>query len=144
MVEPSKEELEKVLKELEKMEAKKKKVFEAYEEEIISKKDFSERIADIKAREEMLHQEANRLKSNTLDDNLQVVSYEFVKSILSSFDKMLSEQTTRYMRKKSAYRLFKKENGPCPNPAQDNNEGELEVQMMMEEVLLLILFQEEL
>lgn len=43
----------KVLKELDKIEAK-KKAFEAYEEEIISKNDFSERIADIKAIEEIL------------------------------------------------------------------------------------------
>jgi len=35
-----KEELEKILKELEKVEAKKKKVFEVYEDEIITKKDF--------------------------------------------------------------------------------------------------------
>ncbi len=108
MVEPSKEELERLLKELEKIETKKKKVFEAYEEGIIDKKDFSERITDIKAREEMLQEEANRLKSNTLDDNLQVVSYEFVKDILASFNKLLSEVTTREQQKRLLHMLISK------------------------------------
>jgi len=66
MVDPSKEELEKISKELEKIDAKKKKVFEAYGDEIITKKDFSEKMADIKSREEMLQQEVNNLKSNIL------------------------------------------------------------------------------
>jgi site-specific DNA recombinase len=108
MVEPSKEELEKLLKELEKIEAKKKKVFEAYEEEIISKNDFSERMTDIKARESILQDEANKLKTNTLEDSVQEVSYKFVKDILSSFDKMLSQQTTREQQKRLLHMLISK------------------------------------
>lgn len=108
MVEPSKDELEKILKELEKIEVKKRKVFEAYEDEIISKKDFSDRIADIKVRQEMLQQEANNLKINVLDDNVQEVSYDFIKSVLSSFDKMLSELTTREQQKRLLHMLISK------------------------------------
>lgn len=74
MVDPSKDELEEILKELEKLEAKKKKVFEAYEDEIITKKDFSDRMADIKSREKMLQQEVNNLKSTIIDDGVQEVS----------------------------------------------------------------------
>lgn len=76
MVDPSKDALEKILKELEKVEAKKKKVFEAYEDDIITKKDFSDRMAEIKSRGEMLQQEVNNLKGNILDDSVQEVSYE--------------------------------------------------------------------
>ncbi|MGG7196041.1 recombinase family protein [Clostridium butyricum] len=108
MVDPSKDELEKILKELEKLEAKKKKVFEAYEEEIITKKDFSDRMADIKSREEMLQQEVNNLKSNILDDGVQEVSYEFVREILSSFSKMLSELPSREQQKKLLHMLISK------------------------------------
>lgn len=70
MVDPSKDELEKILKEQEKVEAKKKKVFEAYEDDIITKKDFSDRMAEITSREEMLQQEVHNLKSNILDDGV--------------------------------------------------------------------------
>ncbi|MCE5220610.1 MAG: recombinase family protein, partial [Clostridium sp.] len=108
MVDPSKEDLEKTLKELEKVEAKKKKVFEAYEEEIITKKDFSDRMADIKSREEMLQQEINNIKSNILDDGAQEVSYEFVRGILSSFSKMLSELPSREQQKKLLHMLISK------------------------------------
>lgn len=108
MVEPSKEKLERVLKELEKIETKKKKVFEAYEDSIISKKDFSERMEDIKTREEMLQQETNDIKGNILDDGVQEVSYEFVKSILSSFDKMLSKLTTIEQQKRLLHMLISK------------------------------------
>ncbi|AVK48998.1 resolvase [Clostridium sp. MF28] len=108
MVNPSKEELEKISKELEKVEAKKKKVFEAYEDEIITKKDFSGRMLDIKSREEMLQQEVNNLKSNILDDGVQEVSYEFVRDILSSFSKMLSELPSREQQKRLLHMLISK------------------------------------
>lgn len=155
MVEPSKEELERVLKELEKIEAKKKKVFEAYEEEIISKSDFSDRMAEIKNREKTLQHKANKLKTNTLEDNVQEVSYKFVKGILSSFGKMLSKVTTREQQKRLLHMLISK---ITINKDRDiesielninnnlimylNNGGEPSPDM--EEVLLLILFQEEL
>ena len=108
MVDQSKEELEKILKELEKVEAKKKKVFEAYEEDIITKKDFSDRMAEITSREEMLQQEVNNLKSNILDDGVQEVSYEFVREILSSFSKMLSELPSREQQKRLLHMLISK------------------------------------
>lgn len=108
MVDPSKDELEKILKELDKLEAKKKKVFEAYEDDIITKKDFSDRMAEIKSREEMLQQEVNNLKSNILDDGIQEVSYEFVREILSSFSKMLSELPSREQQKKLLHMLISK------------------------------------
>lgn len=56
-------------------------------------------MADIKTQEEMLQQDTNDLKGNILDDGVQEVSYEFVKSILLSFDKMLSEVMTREQQK---------------------------------------------
>jgi Site-specific recombinases, DNA invertase Pin homologs len=108
MVDPSKEEFDKIIKELEKVESKKKKVFEAYEDEIISKKDFSERMVEIKSREELLQREVNNLKTSILDDNLQDVSYELVRETLSSFDKMLSGLTTREQQKKLLHMLISK------------------------------------
>ncbi|EHI96906.1 Resolvase domain containing protein [Clostridium sp. DL-VIII] len=106
MIDPSKDELEKILKELDKLEAKKKKVFEAYEEDIITKKDFSDRMSEISSREEMLEQEVNNLKSNILDDGVQEVSYEFVREILSSVSKMLSELPSREQQKRLLHMLI--------------------------------------
>ncbi|WP_297426085.1 recombinase family protein [Clostridium sp.] len=108
MIDPSKDELEKILKELEKEQAKKDKLFEGFEEGMISKKDFSERIKKITAREEMLQQEVNNLKSNILDDGVQEVSYELVREILSSFSKMLSELPSREQQKRLLHMLISK------------------------------------
>lgn len=108
MVAPSKEELEKILKELNKLEANKKKAFEVYEEDIITKKDFSDRMEEIKSREEMLQQEVNNLKGNILEDDVQEVSYEFVREILSSFSKMLSELPSREQQKRLLHMLISK------------------------------------
>lgn len=43
-----------------------------------------------------------------MDDGVQEVSYEFVKSILSSFDKMLSELKTREQQKRLLHMLISK------------------------------------
>ncbi|MFR1905810.1 MAG: recombinase zinc beta ribbon domain-containing protein [Clostridium neonatale] len=85
MVDPSKDELEKITKELDKIESKKKKLFEAYEEEIISKEDFKVRVAELKERERVLQEDVNNLKMNVMDDDVQEVSYEVVKETLSQF-----------------------------------------------------------
>jgi len=108
MVDPSKDELEKIAKELDKIEAKRKKVFEAYEEEIIDKKDFKYRMAELKTREEALQQEVNELKMNVLDDGVQEVSYEFVKETLAQFGAMLSSHTSREQQKKLLHMLISK------------------------------------
>jgi site-specific DNA recombinase len=108
MVDPSRDELEKVAKELDKIEAKKKKLFEAYEDEIITRGDFSERIRQLKAREESLQQEVNDLKMNVLDDGVQEVSYDFVKETLAQFGAMLSSHTSREQQKKLLHMLISK------------------------------------
>jgi site-specific DNA recombinase len=46
---------------------------------MIDKKDFKDRMTELKTREESLQQEVNNLKNNILDDGVQEVSYDFVK-----------------------------------------------------------------
>lgn len=149
MAEHSKDELEKILKELEKLQSKKKKVFEAYENEIITEKDFSERMAEIVSKEEVLQQEVNNLKSNILDDGVQEVSYEFVRATLSSVSKMLSELPSMEQQKRLLHMLISK---ITISKTRDIESIELNIndnlimeenQIQMEEVLLLILFLEE-
>ncbi len=100
IVDPSKGELEKITRELDKIEAKKKKLFEAYEEEIISKDDFKARVSELKEREKVLQEDANDLKINVMDDDKQEVSYEIVKETLSQFGTMISNCEVMEQKKK--------------------------------------------
>lgn len=108
MVDPSKDELEKIARELDKIEAKKKKLFEAYEEEIISKDDFKGRVSELKEREKVLQEDANDLKINVMDDDKQEVSYEIVKETLSQFGAMISNCESIEQRKKLLHMLISK------------------------------------
>lgn len=108
MVDPSKDELEKIAKELDKIESKKKKLFEAYEEEIINKEDFKARVAELKEREKVLQEDANNLKMNVMDDDVQEVSYELVKETLSQFGEMISNNISREQQKKLLHMLISK------------------------------------
>lgn len=108
MADPSKDELEKIAKELDKIESKKKKLFEAYEEEIISKEDFKARVAELKEREKVLQEDANNLKMNVMDDDMQEVSYKLVKETLSQFGTMISNNTSREQQKKLLHMLISK------------------------------------
>lgn len=108
MVDPSKDELEKIARELDKIEAKKKKLFEAYEEEIISKDDFKDRVSELKEREKVLQEDANDLKINVMDDDKQEVSYEIVKETLSQFGAMISNCESIEQRKKLLHMLISK------------------------------------
>lgn len=108
IVDPSKDELEKIKKELDKIEAKKKKIFEAYEEEIISKDDFKGRVAELKEREKVLQEDENNLKINVLDDDKQEVSYEIVKKTLSQFGYMISNCELMEQKKRLLHMLISK------------------------------------
>ena len=108
MKDPAKDELEKIAKELDKIKSKKKKIFEAYEEEVISKEDFKARVAELKEREKVLQEEANDLKMNVMDDDVQEVSYKFVKETLSQFGTMISSNTSREQQKKLLHMLISK------------------------------------
>ncbi|MDU4848671.1 MULTISPECIES: hypothetical protein [Clostridium] len=107
-VDPSKDELQKLTKELDKISAKKDKLFEAFEEDIITKDDFKERVAELQSRERLLQEEVNKLKMNVLDDNVQQVSYELVKETLSKVGEMLANCKSMEQKKKLLHMLISK------------------------------------
>ena len=107
-VDPSKDELQKLTKELDKISAKKGKLFEAFEEDIITKEEFKERVAELQSRERVLQEEANNLKMNVLDDNVQQVSYEMVKETLSKVGEMLGNCKSMEQKKKLLHMLISK------------------------------------
>ena len=107
-VDPSKDELQKLTRELDKISAKKDKLFEAFEEDIITKEEFKERVAELQSRERLLQEDVNNLKMNVLDDNVQQVSYEVVKETLSKVGEMLGNCKSMEQKKKLLHMLISK------------------------------------
>ncbi len=105
---PSKDELQKLTKELDKISAKKDKLFEAFEEDIITKEEFKERVVELQSRERLLQEDVNNLKMNILDDNVQQVSYEMVKETLSKVGEMFGNCNSMEQKKKLLHMLISK------------------------------------
>ena len=105
-VNPSKKELDKELKELKKLEDKKKKLFDLYEEDIISKEDFTERLNNLKYTLKALEEKCQSLKTIVEEDGLQPVSYELIKNIMKSFKILMENVATREQKKKLVHLLI--------------------------------------
>ena len=105
-ISPAKKELERIDKELEKIDRKKTKLFEAYEEEIISKEEFKERKDELKKRAKSLQEEKEKLIVTLSDDVSEEIPYEFIKSILENFSKVLTESATREQQKKLLHMII--------------------------------------
>ena len=105
-ISPAKKELERIDKELEKIDRKKTKLFEAYEEEIISKEEFKERKDELNKRAKSLQEEKEPLLVTLSDDVSEEIPYEFIKSILENFSKVLTESATREQQKKLLHMII--------------------------------------
>ena len=105
-INPAKKELERIDKELEKIDRKKTKLFEAYEEEVISKEEFKQRKGELNKRAKCLQEEKEPLLVTLSDDASEEIPYEFIKSILENFSKVLIESTTREQQKKLLHMII--------------------------------------
>ena len=105
-INPAKKELERIDKELEKIDRKKTKLFEAYEEEVISKEEFKERKDELNKRAKSLQEEREPFLVTLSDDVSEEISYEFIKSILENFSKVLTESATREQQKKLLHMII--------------------------------------
>ena len=85
---------------MEQLEKKKNKLFYAYEEEILSNDEFKERKEMLNKRtQELLEQKQPLLE--TLEDTVtDEILYDYLKSMLVNFSKILSESTSREQQKK--------------------------------------------
>ena len=84
-VAPAKKSLNKIELELEKLEKRKKKIFETYEEDLITKEEFLQRKEELNKQIMKLSEEKGQALE-TLSDNVnEEVPYELVKSILKEF-----------------------------------------------------------
>ena len=105
-VSPAKKELARIEKELQKLDGKKKKIFEAYEDEIITKEEFQSRNVELNNRIKILHEEKQPLLVTLSDDISEEISYEFIKSILESFGKILNENVEIEQQKKLLHMII--------------------------------------
>ena len=105
-VSPAKKELARIERELQKLDGKKKKIFEAYEDEIITKEEFQSRNMELNNRIKILHEEKQPLLVTLSDDISEEIPYEFIKSILESFGKILNENVEVEQQKKLLHMII--------------------------------------
>ncbi|EOU1122162.1 recombinase family protein [Clostridium perfringens] len=105
-INPAKKDLERIDKELEKIDKKKTKLFEGYEEDLISKEEFKERKDELNKRAKSLQEEKEPLLVTLSDDVSEEIPYEFIKSILENFGKVLTESATREQQKKLLHMII--------------------------------------
>ncbi|WP_346929124.1 hypothetical protein [Clostridium sp.] len=105
-VNPTKNELTRIDKELEKLDKKKGKLFEAYEDEIITKEEFQVRKDDLTERIKKLEEEKAPLLVTLSDDVKEEVPYELIKSILENFSKVLIKSASREQQKKLLHMII--------------------------------------
>ncbi|MGY5216883.1 recombinase family protein [Clostridium butyricum] len=105
-VSPAKKELARIERELQKLDGKKKKIFEAYEDEIITKEEFQSRNVELNNRIKILHEEKQPLLVTLSDDISEEIPYEFIKSILESFGKILNENVEVEQQKKLLHMII--------------------------------------
>lgn len=107
-VEPSKSELEKINKEPENIDKKKRKIFEAYEDDIITREEFLTRKDELNKRTDVLKESKEPLLVALADDVNEEISYEFIKSVLNNFSKLLNSKESREQKKKLLHMIISK------------------------------------
>ena len=84
-INPAKKELSKIDNELEKIDKKRAKLFEAYEDDIITKEEFRTRKEELTKRIKVLEREKAPLLVTLSDNFSEELSYEIIKSVLENF-----------------------------------------------------------
>ena len=105
-INPAKKELEKVDKKLEKLDKKRKKIFETYEDEIITRDKFLTRKEELNNRVKILEEQKDPLVVTLSDDVSEEIPYEFIKSILENFSKVLTGSTSIEQKKKLLHMII--------------------------------------
>ena len=105
--EQSQRELEKAEKRLELILSRKKKIFESFEDDLISKDEFLERRSQIKKEKDGLRMEIEQFKDTIATEKSEEIPSEYVKYILSNFAKVLSSDIDRSLRKQMLHLLIK-------------------------------------
>ena len=105
-VKPNQKELKRIDEALQKLDNKKRKIFEAFEEDIITKGEFQKRREEINEKIKVLQEEKQPLLIELSDDTTKEIPYEFIKSILENFSKILNDSTTREQQKQLLHMII--------------------------------------
>ncbi|WP_283696736.1 recombinase family protein [Clostridium perfringens] len=105
-VKPAKRLLSDIDKELEKLDKRKRKIFEAYEDDILTKEEFQTRKDELNEKIRILEEEKKPLLNTISDEVSEDIPYEFIKDILMNFSKILNISVSREQQKKLLHMII--------------------------------------
>ncbi|MDB2046529.1 recombinase family protein [Clostridium perfringens] len=105
-VKPAKRLLGDIDKELEKLDKRKRKIFEAYEDDILTKDEFQIRKDELNEKIRILEEEKKPLLNTISEDVSEEIPYEFIKDILKNFSKVLNSSVSREQQKKLLHMII--------------------------------------
>ena len=105
-VKPAKRLLGDIDKELEKLDKRKRKIFEAYEDDILTKAEFQIRKDELNEKIRILEEEKKPLLNTISEDVSEEIPYEFIKDILKNFSKVLNSNVSREQQKKLLHMII--------------------------------------
>lgn len=105
-VKPAKRLLSDIDKELEKLDKRKRKIFEAYEDDILTKEEFQTRKDELNEKIRILEEEKKPLLNTISEDISEEIPYEFIKDILMNFSKILNSSVSREQQKKLLHMII--------------------------------------
>ena len=105
-VKPAKRLLGDIDKELEKLDKRKRKIFEAYEDDILTKEEFQTRKNELNEKIRILEEEKKPLLNTISEEVSEEIPYEFIKDILMNFSKILNSSVSREQQKKLLHMII--------------------------------------
>ncbi len=105
-VKPAKRLLGDIDKELEKLDKRKRKIFEAYENDILTKEEFQTRKNELNEKIRILEEEKKPLLNTISEEVSEEIPYEFIKDILMNFSKILNSSVSREQQKKLLHMII--------------------------------------
>lgn len=105
-VKPAKRLLGDIDKELEKLDKRKRKIFEAYEDDILTKDEFQTRKNELNEKIRILEEEKKPLLNTISEEVSEEIPYEFIKDILMNFSKVLNSSVSREQQKKLLHMII--------------------------------------
>ena len=108
-VKPAKRLLGDIDKELEKLDKRKRKIFEAYEDDILTKEEFQTRKNELNEKIRILEEEKKPLLNTISEEVSEEIPYEFIKDILMNFSKILNSSVSREQQKKLLHMIKSRE-----------------------------------
>lgn len=105
-INPAKKILEQISKDLQQLERRKTKLFDAYEDDIISQEDFRKRNDELNERRNTLHIMRNKQEIILKQEKVNEVSYELVKNTLKKFSDIMTIDMTRQKQKRLLHMII--------------------------------------